>query len=331
MARPSLLVVLAGAALVAAGCSGDRGARPAPPEPRGSSPRPLALAPVEDPAPRTPATGLSIPEARRYMVELINRDRRSMGLSPVTLDEGAPTRAGQGHAEDMAENGYLGHWGLDGSVPEQRLTEAGGEDMVLENASCFTDERRRPLDPAPRLDPAQIEKAESMFFNEVAPNDGHRRNILKRWHTRVGIGVAQPRGTATEIPVPCLAQEFTDTYGAYGAVPRVARVGDRLHIAGAMRGVQPLGVGLARVDLPRPLSAADANARRSYQVPQPYQVFWPPGYETPIPLAINGPNFAIDLALDDHGKPGLYEVSIWAKLPGSSEPQVVGLRTIEVR
>ena len=75
--------------------------------------------------------GLTIAQARRYMVDLINRDRASMGLPPVTFDEGAPTRAGQEHAEDMAQNGFLGHWGTDGSVPEQRFTEAGGLDMVL--------------------------------------------------------------------------------------------------------------------------------------------------------------------------------------------------------
>jgi hypothetical protein len=170
---------------------------------------------------------MTIAQARRYMVELINRDRASMGLAPVTLDEGAATRAGQGHAEDMAENGYLGHWGLDGSVPEERYTAAGGADMVLENASCFTDEQHRMLDAAPAIDPAQIEHTESMFFHEVAPNDGHRKNILKAWHKKVGIGIAQPRATPTEIPVPCISQEFTDAYGTYHGLPgsRISAIG----------------------------------------------------------------------------------------------------------
>ena len=81
------------------------------------------------------------------MVALVNRDRATQGLGPVELDDGAPTVAGQAHAEDMARLGYLGHWGSDGSVPEQRHTEAGGSDMVLENALCFTDEAKRTLDP----------------------------------------------------------------------------------------------------------------------------------------------------------------------------------------
>src|SRR4051794_26512619 len=94
-----------------------------------------------------PMKRLTIREARRYMLALINRDRASLGFLPVELDEGPPTLAGQAHAEDMAKFGYLGHWGTVGSVPEQRHTEVGGVDMVLENALGFTDERKRELDP----------------------------------------------------------------------------------------------------------------------------------------------------------------------------------------
>jgi hypothetical protein len=274
---------------------------------------------------------MTVADARRYMVELINNDRSSMGLSPVTLDEGAPTRAGQAHAEDMAQNGYLGHWGTDGSVPEERFTAAGGADMVLENASCFTDEQHRSLDGNALIDPAQIEKTESMFFHEVPPNDGHRRNILKPWHKKVGVGIAQPRATPTEIPVPCIAQEFTDDYGDYGSAPKVAHLGERLHVAGKMFApAKPVGVGLARVDLPHPLTPSAANARRSYPVPQPYQMYWGAGYVTPIPLVVKGEEFAIDVPIGDKQKPGLYELSIWAKLPESPDFQIVSLRTIRV-
>ena len=126
----------------------------------------------------------------------------------------------------------------------------------------------------------QIEHTESMFFNEVPPNDGHRKNILKSWHKKVGIGIAQPRATPTEIPVPCIAQEFTDNYGLYSDAPKAARIGTRLRVAGKMIApATPVGVGLARVDFAQPLTAAAANARRSYPVPQPYQMYWGAGYE----------------------------------------------------
>jgi uncharacterized protein YkwD len=327
------LGILVVVTVLSGGCGGASSSRSAPasPETSAATSNPPSAEPARQGEGAAPARELTIAEARRYMLELINRDRKSMGLGPVTLDDGAPTAAGQAHAEDMARNGYLGHWGLDGSVPEQRLTEAGGGDMVLENASCFTDERPRTLDREPRIDAAQVERTESMFFHEVPPNDGHRKNILKPWHTRVGIGIAQPRATRTEIPVPCIAQEFVDAYGSYRPVPRESKVGGRLHVEATLaKPAAPLGVGLARVEMPRALSATEANARRAYPVPQPYQMYWTQGYVTPIPVTVTGQRLAVDIPLDDRGKPGLYELSIWAKLPGSPDPQIVSLRTIRV-
>ena len=254
-----------------------------------------------------------------------------MGLGPVDLDDGPPTRAGQAHAEDMAQHGYLGHWGTDGSVPEQRLTEAGGVDMVLENALCFVDERQRSLDPAPTFDRREIERAEGMFFNEKPPNDGHRVNILKPAHKRVGIGVAQPVATASEIAVPCFAQEFIDPYGTYAAVPEKLRVGAPLRVEGDVLAPAVIGgVGLARVDALHSLTVAEANKRRSYPVPAPYQMYWPAGFKTPIPVLVSGQHFAIEIPVSDKGRPGLYELSIWGKLPGSSDYAMIGLRTIRV-
>jgi hypothetical protein len=267
------------------------------------------------------------------MLDLINRDRASVGLEPVQLDDGPATAAGQAHAEDMAGHGYLGHWGTDGSVPEQRMTAAGGADMVLENALCFVDEQQRKLDPSPTIDPKEIERAESMFFNETPPNDGHRKNILKPHHKAVGIGIAQPIATATEIPVPCFSQEFTDPYGTYEPITltRKMKVGGKLHVEGVIRApATPAGVGLARIESPKPVAVAELNRRRSYPVPAPFQMYWPPGFKTPIPLAVEGNHFAIDVPVSDSGKPGLYEVSVWAKIPGNPDFVMVGLRTLLV-
>lgn len=279
--------------------------------------------------PRGPMT---VPQARRFMLTLINRDRASEGLAPVELDEGPPMRAGQLHAEDMAAHGYLGHWGTDGSVPEARVTQAGGVDMVLENASCFSDEHERVLDHAPGIDPKSVEQAEDMFFHEQPPHDGHRKNILKAWHKRVGIGVAQPVATTSEIPVPCFAQEFVDPYGTYVPVPPTLRVGSILHVEGTMDAPAAFsGVGIARVDAPKPLGVSELNRRRSYPIPAPYQMYWPAGYQTPIPVRVSGQHFQIDFPVSDKGKPGMYELTVWATLPGSSEPTMVGMRTLQVR
>jgi uncharacterized protein YkwD len=291
-----------------------------------------AVASPKSAAATPPAGALTIAQARKYMLDLINRDRASEGLGPVVLEDGPGQRAGQGHAEDMAKNGYLGHWGSDGSVPEQRYTEAGGSDMVMENASCFTDEQKRSLDGAPHIDPKQVEETESMFFHEKPPHDGHRKNILKPFHKRVGIGVAQPVPTATEIPVPCFSQEFVDDYGSYGSVPARMRPGDTLHVDGTVASPATFaGVGLARVETPKPIAVDDLNQRRTYPIPQPFQMYWPPGYETPIPVKVAGNRFSIDVPLSDGGKAGLYEVSVWASVPGTKDLVMVSLRTIRAK
>jgi hypothetical protein len=170
-----------------------------------------------------------------------------------------------------------------------------------------------------------------MFFNESPPNDGHRKNILRGFHKRVGIGVAQFAPRANEIAVPCFSQEFIDPYGSYAPIPAALRIGQTLHVEGAIAAPATVaGVGLARVPLPAPISVSDLNRRRSYPVPQPYQMYWPPGYVTPIPLRVNGGAFSIDVPVSDRGQPGLYELSIWAKLPGEPDFAIVGLRAIRV-
>lgn len=289
-----------------------------------------STAPAVVPGPVARPTGkLAIGDARRYMVSLINRDRATAGLPPVALDEGAPTRSGERHARDMAQNAFLGHWGTDGSIPEQRLTESGGADMVMENAFCITDEKKRELDPQPMIDPAEIERAEDMFFNEVPPNDGHRKNILKRFHNRVGIGVALGRPQGNEILTPCFTQEFVDVYGSYGAIPPSVAAGAKIHVVGAFAsGVSPGAVGYARLDDPKPLAVSEANRRRAITQKTADVLYWPRGYVSDVYVELNGSAFTIDVAFP---KPGFYELSVWAKYPGEKDFATISLRTITVK
>ncbi len=282
-------------------------------------------------APIAPSGAVTIPEARKYMVQLINRDRASQGLPPVELDEGVATTAGQAHAEDMARLGYLGHWGSDGSVPEQRITEAGGADVDFENAYCITDEHRRTLETSPRIALSEIDRAESMFFNEQPPMDGHRKTILGKWRKRVGIGIAMPKADPNEIVVPCISQEFVDTYGTYEPLPKSLKLGATVHVAGAVSNDVKIGaVGLARIEEPRALPASELNKRRNYPQPNPYEMFWPHGFQTRLELKTNGQSFSIDLPVSDHGQKGLYEVSVWVQHPGEKSFGAVSLRTIRV-
>lgn len=273
-----------------------------------------------------PVGPLELERARSYVLALVNRDRAELGLTPVALDPIA-TEAGQRHAEDMARHGFTSHWGSDGSVPEQRYTEAGGVHLVQENAACFFDAETRDLDVDGAFLPEELRKIEQAFIGEVPPHDGHRQNILKPGHTGLGIGLAKPVG----IDQLCMAQEFTDEHGAYRPLPRRARVGDRVTIAGEVH--EPVtfgGIGIARIDPPTPLTAAHLNTTSVYQIPTPYVLFFPRGYKTPKPVTVNGARFSLDTVLDDRRRAGRYEVSVWGRRPGNEELFMMSLRTVLV-
>ena len=290
----------------------------------GCSPHRGAAAP--DPVPR-PSAPARADEAKGYMLTLINRDRAAAGLSPVELDPIASV-AGERHARDMAKHGFTAHWGTDGSVPEQRYTEASGTDLDQENVACLFDGVPRDLDPSPRFDPALLEQLEKMFMAEVPPNDGHRRNILKPGHHRVGIGLAQP----ASVNQPCLSQEFVDDWGDYAELPRAAARSVTLHVKGQLR--EPIrfgGIGLARIDLPSPKSAPELNATSVYRIPAPETLYFPPGFKTPKPVKVDGQAFSLDIGLGPGPRAGRYEVSIWGKEQGQSELFMVSLRTIVVK
>lgn len=270
---------------------------------------------------------MNLEQARRYMLALVNRDRAEHGLAPVVMDDAA-NRAGQRHAEDMARVGYTAHWGSDGSVPEQRYSEAGGSDFVQENAGCIADGKQRKLDAAPRFEQAMLDRVERAFMDEKPPRDGHRRNILKARHTGFGVGVAKPSG----IPIACLSQEFVDDYGDYAALPKSAGAGDLVTVSGDVKGPVTFGgVGIGRIEPAAPLTATYLNTTYTYAVPSPSDLYFPKGFVTKKPVEVNGKHFRIEVPLGKRAQPGRYEVSIWGKFPGSGQQlEMVSLRVIDV-
>ena len=274
-----------------------------------------------------PEGPMDLQTARRFVLDLVNRDREKEGLPPVALDETAE-RAAQRHVEDMVKNGFTAHWGSDGSVPEQRYTEAGGIHFVQENAACFFDGTPRQLDPNPTFTASQLEKIETAFISELPPNDGHRKNILKPVHNFLGIGLGKPIG----VDQPCMAQEFVDSYGEYDAVPRVAKVGQEIRVSGSItKPVEFGGVGFSRIEPRKPKSAEELNQTNVYPVPEPFILYFPAGFKTPKPVKVAGNRFSIDAPLSDAQKPGRYGVSVWGKYPGADALVMVSLRIVEVR
>lgn len=270
---------------------------------------------------------MDLETARRYVLDLVNRDRAKEGLEAVERDEVAE-RAGQRHVEDMVQKGFTAHWGSDGSVPEQRYTQAGGVHFVQENAACFFDGTARELDANPTFTAEQLEKIELAFISEVPPNDGHRKNILKPVHNFVGVGLAKPVG----VEQPCMAQEFVDNYGDYTELPQKAAVGQNLNISGSVSApVEFGGVGISRIESAKAKTAAELNQTNVYPVPEPFVLYFPAGFKTPKPVKLDGRNFSIDAPLSDQRRAGRYGVSIWGKYPGADALVMVSLRIIDVR
>jgi uncharacterized protein YkwD len=265
-------------------------------------------------------------QAEQYVLALVNHDRKAAGLADVEWDETAAA-AGRRHAEDMARHGYTAHWGTDGSVPEQRYTEAGGEDLAFENAACFFDGTTREVVASPSYTAVELEKIEAAFMAETPPNDGHRQNILKPRHTKFGVGLALPSALAQ----PCMSQEFVDDYGTYDGLPRRARIGQDVTVKGEVSPpVKFAAVGLARIERAKPLTVEHLNSTYTYAMPAPLVLYTPPGFKTPKPVKLDGDRFSIDFPLSDRGQPGRYEVSVWATFPGSSTLSMVSLRVVDV-
>jgi uncharacterized protein YkwD len=274
------------------------------------------------PVPR-PAGPLGAEEAARYVLQLVNHDRAKEGLPPVEWDDTAAL-----HVDDMTRNGFTAHWGTDGSVPEQRYTESGGRHLVWENAACLFDGQVRELDPSPTFDPVDMEKIETAFISEVPPNDGHRQNILKKWHVKLGVAVAKPAG----VKQPCMAQEFVDEYGEYEDLPREAKPGQVVRVAGEVREPVKFGaIGVARTDLGKPMTVPELLQTSGYAMPKPFVLYTPPGFQTPKPVQVDGARFTIDVPLSEAARPGRYSVSVWARYPGDDALTMVSLRTVRVQ
>ncbi len=276
--------------------------------------------------PPAAAKPLTEAEAERFVLELVNRDRKKAGLSAVALDATA-SKAGARHARDMAAKGFTGHLGSDGSTPEQRYSESGGSDFVQENAACLFDTVERDLERKPLFSADKLARLHQLFMAEVPPNDGHRRNILNPLHNRLGVGVAQP----SEVSQPCLSEEFVDDYGDYAPLPREAKGNTTLDVEGTI--AEPLtfgGVGLGRTPLPEPLPRERLNGK-SYRIPAPDTLYFPAGFKTPKPVKVDGRHFSIELELGKKPLPGSYAVSVWAKRAGSPELFMISMRTLVVR
>jgi uncharacterized protein YkwD len=160
---------------------------------------------------------------KQELVDLINRQRRSMGLRKVELDDFA-SRVGEQHCQEMLKDDYISHWNRAGLKPYMRYSFAGGDDGVAENLSALHGSVRFNAENVYGV----VENLHMRMYNERPPDDYHRQTILQPQHTHVGIGIAYgPEGLR-------LSEEFVARYVEMQPIPRSVKVGDKITIKGRL-------------------------------------------------------------------------------------------------
>ena len=186
--------------------------------------------PVYTPTPETNGGTDSSPhlrhlEEKQYMLKLINEARENAGVLPIELGNNA---AAQLHADASLANCFSSHWGMDGLKPYMRYSLAGGYQSNGENGSG-SDYCIKASDgyAANRSVEQEIDQAMAGLMS----SPGHRRNILKKWHRKVNIGLAWDRYNFQ------IYQHFEGDYVEYDQLPTIEN--GRLSFSGVTKnGVQ---------------------------------------------------------------------------------------------
>lgn len=186
------------------------------PTPTGS-PMPTATPlPTQTPVPTaTPQPALAISpdlrhlEEKRYMLSLINAERKKAGVGAVVLGDNI---AAQLHAEAALDNCFSSHWGVDGLKPYMRYSLAGGYQSNGENGSGL-DYCIKASDGYAAKDTIRREIDETMAGWMRSP--GHRRNLLDLSHKKVNIGLAWDKYNTL------MYQHFEGDYVEYDRLPSI--------------------------------------------------------------------------------------------------------------
>lgn len=277
-------------------------------------------------------------EARRFMLDLINKDRAGYGLAPVRIDLVAQAAAMK-HAQEMAENVYMAHWDLLGRKPWERYNEVGGRASVSENVAFVgtnpdsgTIPQSLPLISPQEFPKKALAEMEEAMVNEKPPEDGHRKNILNPDHNGVGIGLAVSADGGTMRVV--LDQEFTDDYGTFSEMPRTLPVTSGLKVAGTLaRGVKISNVLLDWEPTPKSMSPQQLNKTHSYGWPTTtVEACWPAPYKTDARVETSTKadrqSFSVTMPSLKNAQPGVYYVIVSAQKNGS--PLIASVRTLSL-
>ncbi len=258
-----------------------------------------------------------IPLAIDGLLKLVNEERAQFHLSQLKLDELACQVAGE-HARDMANRQFLSHWGSDGRKPYHRYSLAGGVDAVMENVSAADGIQSLTASGIA----ADLSEMHRKMFNEVSPDDGHRRTILFPHHTHVGLGIGRVDRYLR------LDELYLTRYVEVDPVPRHARPKAGLLLRGRLLNPRHelTGADVYYEPLPEPPAIDWLRTPRSYGMPRSYQrllprlpdgKFYSDGSTGSIEL-ITGGSFRVPVVLAKD--PGINIIVVWLSTNANGSP-----------
>jgi uncharacterized protein YkwD len=206
--------------------------------------------------PITPLEPTPLPDSngavdyRPYLLELINQDRKEHGLSAVELGKNT---AAQTHAEELFENEFLGHWGLDGLKPYMRYTLSGGTGSEGENAAGPNTPRKRGVSYYKTL----VEDSLREIQEGLMQSPGHRANILDPQHEEVNLGIACD-------DISCsVVQQFESNFIEFVQSPTIEN-GILKFNGGTLNGIGYYNSSVYYDPLPAPLNASQIRLTYCY-------------------------------------------------------------------
>jgi len=231
-------------------------------------------------------------------LDVINKSRKKFKVPPVKLDILA-SRVANKMCKEAAENGFVSHWNMSGEKPYHRYAFAGGYDHVSENASgewttgSYVNSNTEIS--------KKMESAHSYFMAEKAPNDGHKRNIIGKSHTYVGIGLFSSSDQFRYY------EEFIDRYFEFEDIPAELKINEQGSITVKTNGTDFLYfLIIYREKLPVPMKVAQLKKTGSYQDFTNEEYMKLPAWE--LAKFRNGNTYKIPLKFS---KEGLYYIHIY--------------------
>ena len=270
-------------------------------------------------------TLMPLDKARAYVLSMVNADRAQYHLPPLKLDIIA-TIAAQRHTDEMATKGYYSHWDTSGKKPWQRYNEAGGMNNDSENfaATYGSCRSRNSLFSA-----AELKHLEWLFMSEKPPHDGHRLQILRPEHNRVGIGLSTYADNSGQSRI-CLVQEFIDEYGQYEKIPSIIFRGKPFKVVGRFcPGLQIDSISIHCEPEPKPMTVQELANTGAYGMPDSIASALPDEKLATGKVWIQrgSQHFSVTITPPSDWKAGLYYILIWAEKTRDKEHKQILVST----